>query len=94
MGLQNLALIAEELCRHGLSPETPAAVVEQGTTAAQRVIAARLGELPERVRAAHVRSPALIIVGEVVRLREALAWFAPQRAEPPAATVRPLRATG
>ncbi len=90
MGLRNLALIAAELCRHGLAPETPAAVIEQGTTAGQRVIAATLADLSERVRAAEVRSPALIIVGDVVRLRESLTWFAP----PAATALQPLRATG
>jgi hypothetical protein len=53
----------------------PAAVVQQGTTLDQRVVAATLADLHARVAEAGLKSPCLIIVGEVVRLRDQLAWF-------------------
>jgi uroporphyrin-III C-methyltransferase/precorrin-2 dehydrogenase/sirohydrochlorin ferrochelatase len=75
MGLQALASIRAGLVRHGCPPETPAALIEQGTTRRQRVIAGTLRDLPERAAEAGVGSPALVIVGEVVRLHAGLAWF-------------------
>jgi siroheme synthase len=78
MGLQNLGTICTELVAHGLPGDTPAALVEQGTTAQQRVHVATLAGLPERVRDTEVGSPVLIIVGAVVKLHTSLAWFEPQ----------------
>ena len=75
MGLGGLAEICTQLVAHGLSSTTPAAVVEQGTTLDQRVVAGTLADLDARVLEAELHSPCLIIVGEVVRLREQLAWF-------------------
>ena len=77
MGLLGLPTLSRELIAHGLPATTPAAIVEQGTTAAQRVVAGTLADLPARAIAAGMRSPTLIIVGEVVRLRDALSWFDP-----------------
>jgi len=68
-------VICRELMAAGLPGETPAAVVEQGTRPTQRIIISTLERLPEDVRAAEVRPPSLLIVGEVVSLHEALAWF-------------------
>jgi uroporphyrin-III C-methyltransferase len=78
MGLGALAEICAQLVAHGLSADTPAAVVQQGTTVDQRVVAATLADLPAQVAQAGLRSPCLIIVGEVVRLRDRLAWFGEQ----------------
>jgi uroporphyrin-III C-methyltransferase len=75
MGLGALAGICTQLVAHGAPASLPAAVVEQGTTANQRVVAATLADLAPRVAAAGLKSPSLIIVGEVVALREQLAWF-------------------
>jgi uroporphyrin-III C-methyltransferase len=75
MGLSALATICERLVAHGLSPDWPAAVVAQGTTAQQRVVCATLATLADVVARAGLGSPALTIVGEVVRLRTDLAWF-------------------
>ncbi len=75
MGLSGLGTIAERLIAHGVPPDLPAALVEQGTTAEQRVLTATLATLPERVAAAQPKAPTLVILGEVVRLREKLAWF-------------------
>ncbi|MGM0563142.1 MAG: siroheme synthase CysG [Pseudomonadota bacterium] len=79
MGLKNLPEIARRLVVEGAPPERPAAVVEQGTTPAQRVITGTLDNLAARVAEAGVKAPALIIVGKVVELQSQLAWFeAPQ----------------
>jgi uroporphyrin-III C-methyltransferase len=85
MGLGGLADICAQLVAHGVAPAMPAAVVQQGTTLDQRVVAATLADLPERVAEAGLRSPCLIIVGEVVGLHEQLDWFDRQAA--PAAVV-------
>ena len=77
MGLAALPTLCAELVRHGLAPATPAAVVENGTTPRQRVVAGTLSTLPERAIAARIASPTLIIVGDVVALRERLASYAP-----------------
>ncbi len=77
MGVSRLAEICAQLVAHGLPASTPAGVVERGTTHAQRVVVADLASLAERVRAAHVRPPALTFVGDVVGLYPRLEWFAP-----------------
>ena len=77
MGIARLPHIAAELIDSGRSPDTPAAIVEQGTTPRQRVITGTLRDLPARAAAAGVRSPAVIVVGEVTRLAKRLAWFGP-----------------
>lgn len=75
MGLHGLELLCEGLVEHGMSPAMPAALVERGTTPQQRVVCATLESLPEQVRLYKVQAPTLVIVGEVVKLRERLAWF-------------------
>lgn len=77
MGLVGLAEICRQLVAHGLAADTPAAVVQQGTTPRQRVVAATLDDLAQKVTAADMKPPCLIIVGGVVGLREKLAWFEP-----------------
>jgi uroporphyrin-III C-methyltransferase/precorrin-2 dehydrogenase/sirohydrochlorin ferrochelatase len=78
MGLLGLPVLCRELVAHGLAASTPAAVVQQGTTAEQRVVTGTLADLSTRVAAEALKPPTLIIVGEVVRLRERLRWFDPQ----------------
>ncbi|MCM2331294.1 uroporphyrin-III C-methyltransferase / precorrin-2 dehydrogenase / sirohydrochlorin ferrochelatase [Geopseudomonas sagittaria] len=75
MGLVGLPLICEQLISHGRAAETPAALVQQGTTRHQRVFTGTLADLPQLVARHEVHAPTLVIVGEVVRLREKLAWF-------------------
>lgn len=75
MGLTGLPVLSCELIRHGLAPETPAAIIERGTTAGQRIVTGTLASLPAAAHAAQMRPPTLIIIGKVVRLREKLAWF-------------------
>ncbi|WP_181298572.1 siroheme synthase CysG [Pseudomonas sp. Q2-TVG4-2] len=75
MGLVGLPVICQQLIAHGRSAETPAALIQQGTTSHQRVFTGTLANLAERVASEQVQAPTLIIVGEVVQLREKLAWF-------------------
>lgn len=75
MGMNQLPAIAERLMRHGKSRDTPAAAIEWGTTARQRTIVASLASLHEEVKGAGIKNPAIIIVGEVVSLREEMNWF-------------------
>ena len=78
MGVSRLAEICRQLIAHGLSATTPAAVIERGTTQAQRQVVADLATLPERVAEADIRPPALTVVGGVVGLYPRLAWFSPE----------------
>jgi uroporphyrin-III C-methyltransferase/precorrin-2 dehydrogenase/sirohydrochlorin ferrochelatase len=75
MGLSGLATICAQLIAHGLPPDWPAAVVAHGTLATQQVVCATLASLADEVARAGLQSPGLTIVGEVVRLRNELAWF-------------------
>ena len=75
MGAASLPRIAAELVGHGRSPDTPVALIRWGTTEAQEVTLTTLGAVVIRARAARVAPPMLAIIGEVVRLRERLAWF-------------------
>jgi uroporphyrin-III C-methyltransferase len=75
MGLHGLQVLCEKLVEHGLPPDWPAAIVQQGTTPQQRSVVGSLATLPQLAREAHLKAPTLIIVGEVVRLRDKLAWF-------------------
>lgn len=83
MGLQALPILCRELAAHGLPANTPAAVVEQGTTPRQRVVIGSLETLPALAGKQGIKPPTLIIVGEVVRLHDKLAWFIPERAPVP-----------
>lgn len=76
MGLYALPRLCHELIAHGLAPDTPAAIVQHGTLETQRVLTGTLETLPLRTAAAGLQPPTLIIVGDVVKLRERLAWFA------------------
>jgi uroporphyrin-III C-methyltransferase len=71
MGLGRLERLAERLIDHGLPAATPAAVVSRGTTAEEQTVVAPLGAVAHA--AAKLRTPALVVIGEVVSLRETLA---------------------
>ena len=77
MGLHTVAPLCENLIKHGLDKETPAALVEQGTTQNQRVHIGNLATLADLVVENDVKPPTLIIVGNVVKLHEKLKWFDP-----------------
>lgn len=78
MGRTALPELCAQLAAHGLPADWPAALIEQGTTRAQQVVTGTLGTLPALVAArSDIDGASLVIVGEVVRLRERLKWFAP-----------------
>ncbi|MBT8146639.1 MAG: siroheme synthase CysG [Gammaproteobacteria bacterium] len=80
MGLMNLATICERLIEHGLSPDKPAALIQKGTTEDHQVVVADLTSLTGQVAQKGIRAPTLLIVGDVVKLREKLNWFEPDTA--------------
>ena len=84
MGLSGLSEICTQLMAHGLPADWPAAVVAHGTLVEQQAVCATLGTLAEAVAREELSSPCLTIVGEVVRLRDELAWFETQGARAPA----------
>jgi uroporphyrinogen III methyltransferase / synthase len=75
MGVKNLSSIAGALIAAGRDPAEPAAVVRHGTLPDQRTVTAPLGDIGERVVEAGITSPAVIVVGPVVALRDTLAWL-------------------
>ena len=75
MGIKNLPVIAENLLKHGRAATTPVAVVRWASTPEQRSVVGTLADIVEKVRAADIKPPALIVIGEVVRLREKIDWF-------------------
>lgn len=75
MGLVSLPLICNELIRHGRSPDTPIALVQQGTLPQQKVYTGTLATMAAVIESQEVRAPTLIIVGEVVKLHETLNWI-------------------
>ena len=74
-GLGALPEITRQLLQHGAAADRPAAIVENGTTAAQRVVTGTLQTLAALVLKQQLKSPSLIIVGEVVALAPRLNWF-------------------
>ena len=75
MGLVGLPIICQKLIEHGRNPNTPIALIQQGTTKQQRVLVSNLQEMPVKAVTEQVRAPTLLIIGEIVTLREKLAWF-------------------
>ena len=75
MGLHNLPAIVAKLLANGRSPNTPVAVIRQGTTQQQTTVTGTLADIVERSIA--IKAPALIVVGDVVRLKSTLDWFLP-----------------
>lgn len=77
MGLANLPLIVGDLITAGRSKDTPAAIVEQGTTPRQRKVVTTIGGLLQTARQHAIESPAMLIIGSVVTLTAELDWFTP-----------------
>ncbi len=75
MGVERLGAIASRLIEAGRDPATPAAVIEQGTTPAQRVVSASLAGIAAAAEQARVSSPAVVVIGEVAGLRGRIAWY-------------------
>ena len=89
MGLHGVGMVSEQLIKHGLSADTPVALVQQGTTQNQRVVVTELSDLAETVKREQVKPPTIIIVGRVVELHATLQWFHPL----PGANPRPFGGT-
>lgn len=75
MGLVGLPVITQKLIEHGVSPQMPIALIQQGTTEKQRVFTGTLSNIQEIVDREQPKPPTLIIVGEVVELQEKLSWY-------------------
>lgn len=75
MGVAHLRQIVERLTTHGRDPQTPVSLVRVGTTPQQHVVQGTLTDIVEKADAAQLKSPAVIVVGAVNRLREQLRWF-------------------
>jgi uroporphyrin-III C-methyltransferase/precorrin-2 dehydrogenase/sirohydrochlorin ferrochelatase len=75
MGLVNLQPICAQLIAHGRDPETPAALIEKGTTPDQQVIVGTISSLPELIKLQKVEAPTLLIIGGVVSLHKELNWY-------------------
>ena len=75
MGVGTLAQITQQLVRHGRSKTTPCAVIEWGTLPTQRTVVGTLATITRRCEQAHLKPPAVVVVGEVVTLRRWLNWF-------------------
>jgi len=81
MSLVSLGDICAELVKHGLASDTPAALIEKGTTPEQRVVISDLTNLADKVAGLKVRAPTLLIIGHVVSLQNKLTWFNTENAE-------------
>lgn len=75
MGVAHLRQIVERLTTHGRDPQTPVSLIRVGTTPQQYVVQGTLTDIVQKVETAQLKSPAIIVVGEVNRLRERLRWF-------------------
>ncbi|CUS34696.1 uroporphyrinogen-III C-methyltransferase [Candidatus Nitrospira nitrificans] len=75
MGMKNLSTIAATLMAEGRAGSTPVAIIRWGTRVSQRTIIGTLADIVEKAESAHMEPPAVIVVGEVVRLRSKLNWF-------------------
>ncbi len=75
MGLVGVKIICEQMIEHGRAADTPAALIQRGTTPDQKVCTGTLATLPGIVKKARAKPPTLIIIGEVVTLQKKLAWY-------------------
>ncbi len=78
MGLAHLDFLMQEFLKHGADPALPVAIVENGTRANQITVTGTIGDIAKKAVAAGLRGPTIIIVGEVVTLRETLNWYSPK----------------
>lgn len=75
MGVKNLPLITKNLIACGRSPQTPVAMIQNGTYPSQKTITGTLADIVGIAEEAQIKPPAVTVVGEVVELREKLQWF-------------------
>jgi len=86
MGVGTLAVICERLIAHGLDAATPAIAIRNATVGSQLTVQGCVADLPARLIQVNVKPPAIVIIGEVVRLRERLDWFGHRARAGPQAT--------
>ena len=77
MGVAGIRHLCGELIKRGMSEQTPAAIIQQGTTPNQRVLIGTLKTLPEVAESQEIKPPSMVIIGEVVKLHEKLSWYEP-----------------
>ncbi|MCW4017815.1 MAG: uroporphyrinogen-III C-methyltransferase [Candidatus Bathyarchaeota archaeon] len=75
MGVESLESIAKKLLDGGLNPDTPVAIIQQGTTKHQKTLMGKIGTIAKEAEKEKVQPPAVIVIGEVVNLGGKLAWF-------------------
>ena len=78
MGLANAETVSRELIKHGLPTRTPAAAIQQGTTAQQKIVTTTLQNLPNMLQQQEFISPTLLVIGKVAVLSQQLSWFTTQ----------------
>ena len=74
MGVHAMPEMSRQLIAHGMSADTPVAVIQQGTTRQQQVYSGKLQDMPDLIATKEIKPPAMIIIGDVVQLRDKLAW--------------------
>jgi uroporphyrin-III C-methyltransferase/precorrin-2 dehydrogenase/sirohydrochlorin ferrochelatase len=79
MGLGGLAVLSQQLLSHGMSADMPAALIQQGTTERQKVWVSTVADLPALAEREKPVAPTMVIIGEVVKLHNSLAWFDPSK---------------
>ncbi|NOX27710.1 MAG: uroporphyrinogen-III C-methyltransferase [Gammaproteobacteria bacterium] len=75
MSLTNIDVLCDQLVAHGMSADTPVALVSRGTTVNQDVITATLASLSDEIEGKEIHAPTLTIIGDVVKLHDKLNWF-------------------
>ncbi len=75
MGVTKLSSITQQLVDNGLLPDTPAAIIQQGTVAQQKIATGSLATIAKLAEREHIQSPAIVVIGAVVNLQANLAWF-------------------
>jgi uroporphyrinogen III methyltransferase/synthase len=75
MTVKNISLVCKKLIDNGRSPDTPVAVIRWGTRADQTTLVGNLKTMPDLIKENEIKPPAVMVVGEVVRLREILKWY-------------------
>jgi uroporphyrin-III C-methyltransferase/precorrin-2 dehydrogenase/sirohydrochlorin ferrochelatase len=77
MGLAGLPVLSQQLQAHGMTADMPAALIQQGTTERQKVWVCTIADLPALAEREKPVAPTLVIIGDVVKLHDSLAWFHP-----------------
>ncbi|NOZ25706.1 MAG: uroporphyrinogen-III C-methyltransferase [Nitrospirae bacterium] len=75
MAIKNIEVVSQRLIDNGKAPDTPVAVIRWGTRAEQRTIVSTVKDIPAAIKNSEIRPPAVVVVGDVVKLRDKLDWF-------------------